>query len=221
MKILIVEDEKAIALPVSKVLEGNGYVVECAYDGKTALAMAKSHTYDLLLLDLNLPEIDGITVAKELKVIKPGLPILMVTARSQLYDKLTGFSSGTDDYLTKPFAMDELVARVKALLRRSSDNKRIDLEFGEYTVTPANNMLTHKTKGDVIKLSNKEMGILEYLLRNRGSAVSAEQLLEHVWDSHVDLFTGTIKTHIKTLRSKLGKLGDSIETLKGKGYLIS
>lgn len=219
MNILIIEDESSIAKPIKKVLERNKYVVETANTGKEGLTLAKINSYNLIILDLNLPGIDGIEIAKILKKDKPALPIIMLTARNQMYDKLTGFQAGTDDYMTKPFSMDELIARINALLRRSSINNSVELKLADYKVNTKTNELISEEK--IIVLSNKEMGVLEYLLRNKGTPVSAEELLEHVWDSNIDSFSSTVKTHIKTLRKKLGSpLNEKIETIKGKGYLI-
>lgn len=220
MKLLIVEDETNLREILVKYLTKHGYVVDEAEDGAEGLELATINEYDCVLLDLNLPEIDGVEVAKKLRLGKNFVPIIMLTARSQIYDKLDGFENGADDYITKPFELKELLARIKAVIKRSSKNKNNKLFFGEFEVFTERNLLLSQDKIE-IELSNKEMGILEYLLRNNGKAVSAEELLEHVWDREVDIFTSTVKTHIKTLRKKIDPDKKYIKTIKGKGYVIS
>jgi DNA-binding response OmpR family regulator len=141
----------------------------------------------------------------------------MVTARSQIYDKLEGFDSGADDYITKPFDMKELVARINSLIKRSNINQEHLLEIEDMKIYPEKNLVKDGEKE--IELSNKEMGILQYLVRNRGRIISSEELLEHVWDSNIDMFTETVKTHIKTLRKKIDPEKKIIQTVRGKGYV--
>ncbi len=219
MKLLYIEDELTIAKPVISVLESKGYMVDFAEDGNDGLEKALVNNYDCLILDLNLPGIDGIKVAKTIRKRGLSTPILMVTARTALDSKLQGFDTGTDDYLTKPFEILELIARVEALIRRKSINTETDLKFGSFRFYPDKNLLVQEENNLKIVLSNKECGMLEYLVRNKGKVVSQEEFLEHVWDSNIDMFTETVKTHIKTLRKKLGKEGDLIQTIKGKGYI--
>jgi DNA-binding response OmpR family regulator len=142
----------------------------------------------------------------------------MVTARSQIYDKLEGFDSGADDYITKPFDMKELVARINSLIKRSNINQEHFLKIEDMKIYPEKNLVKDGEKE--IELSNKEMGILQYLVRNRGRIISSEELLEHVWDSNIDMFTETVKTHIKTLRKKIDPEKKIIQTVRGKGYVI-
>lgn len=215
MKLLLVEDEDELRFLVKRFLEKNSFVVDEAADGQEALDRYRGIEYDCILLDLNLPVIDGIEVAKRIRK-ESSVPIIMLTARSQVYNKLEGFDSGADDYLTKPFDMKELVARVNAVIRRSQ-NSYEKLLFGDYEVLPNLNVLR---KGDEqIELSNKEMGVLEYLIMNKDKIVSSEELLEHVWDTEVDMFTETVKTHIKTLRQKIDPKKKHIKNVRGKGYL--
>ncbi len=222
MKLLYIEDELTIAKPVVSVLESKGYMVDFSEEGNDGLEKALVNNYDCIILDLNLPGIDGIKIAKTIRKRGMVTPILMVTARTALDAKLQGFNTGTDDYLTKPFEILELIARVEALIRRKSVNNSTNLKFGSYEFFPDKNLLT-KSNGEQEKnkilLSNKESGMLEYLVRNKGKVVSQEEFLEHVWDSNVDMFTETVKTHIKTLRKKLGKEAELIQTIKGKGYI--
>jgi DNA-binding response OmpR family regulator len=148
-------------------------------------------------------------------------PVLMLTARSQIYDKLEGFESGADDYLTKPFELQELLARIKALIKRSSVNHEYFLTIGCLTLDTSTNIVQNKDLAFEVVLRNKEAAILEYLIRNKGRVISAEELLEHIWDSNFNEFTGTVKTHIKTLRDKLGTFDSLIKTIKGKGYIVT
>lgn len=215
MKVLLVEDENELRKIVRKYLEKNGYVVDEAENGKVALEKFTLVNYDIILLDLNLPLVDGIEVAREIRK-ESSVPILMLTARSQIYNKLEGFESGADDYLTKPFDMKELLARIVALLKRSS-GAIVGLKYLDYDVQPRSNIL--KRGNEIIELSNKEMGILEYLLVHENIAVSSEELLEHVWDSEVDMLTETVKTHVKTLRKKIDPKKKYIQNIRGKGYI--
>lgn len=219
MKVLLVEDEDSLRKPVKYFLEKNNFTVDEAEDGKQALEMLVLNSYDCILLDLNLPEIDGIEVARQIRENQNTTPIIMETARSQVYDKLKGFDHGADDYITKPFDLKELVARINAVIKRSSINKETNLLFAEYEVFPEKNVVVNK-KGKEIGLSNKEMGVLQYLLRNEGNIISAEELLEHVWDREIDMFSETVKTHIKTLRKKVDPKKKYIKTIRGKGYCI-
>ncbi len=220
MKLLLVEDEGNLRKPVKYFLERNNFAVDEAEDGAVALEMVEMNGYDCILLDLNLPEVDGIEVAKQIREKKNEIPIIMVTARSQVYDKLKGFNQGADDYVTKPFDLKELVARINAVIKRSSLNKDDVLVFGEYEVFPEKNIVKSSKNEKEIVLSNKEMGVLVYLLRHQGNFISAEELLEHVWDREIDMFSETVKTHIKTLRQKVDPKKNLIQTVRGKGYCI-
>jgi DNA-binding response OmpR family regulator len=217
MKILLVEDQNELRGLVKNFLLENRYVVDEAADGEKALELLNINSYDCVILDLNLPKIDGIEVAKRIREKGDTVPIIMLTARSQIYNKLTGFDTGADDYITKPFDMKELLARVKAVLRRRNGREGEVLEFAEYEVLPEMNML-RKDQEEIV-LTNKEMGVLEYLLVNKNKIISAEELLEHVWDSEVDMFSDTVKTHIKTLRKKVDPDKEYIKTVRGKGYI--
>lgn len=223
MRLLIVEDEMDIALPLKGVLDGRGFAVDVAEDGKQGLDLAEINSYDCILLDLNLPEIDGMELATRLRKTK-STPIIMVTARSQLLNKLEGFHEGADDYVTKPFDMEELIARIHAVIKRHSLNKMNALSVAGVTLIPDQNLaLVHSSMGGgdtKIDLTTKETGVFEYLLRNTSKIVSAEELLEHVWDEEANLFSDTVKTHIKTLRSKIDPDKSIIHTIRGKGYII-
>ena len=218
MKLLIIEDEKDIAVPLKLSLEAKGFLVDFVDNGRDGLEEARLNNYDCVLLDLNLPELDGIELAKKLREESNTTPIIMLTARSQIYDKLKGFETGADDYVTKPFNLEELIARINAVIKRNSVNKTEELKCKRIQLKPEKNVAIVKSKE--VNLSSKETGILEYLLRNKGNIVSTEELLEHVWDSEIDLFTDTVKTHIKTLRQKVDPDKKVIKTIRGKGYLI-
>lgn len=218
MRLLIIEDERDLALPLKKTLEMQGFAVDYAEDGEQGFNTARINKYDCILLDLNLPNIDGIEVADKLRKLGKTTPIIMITARSQIYNKLEGFHTGADDYITKPFDLQELIARVKAVIKRNSLNHAIKFRFGGYELMPDQNLVIYKNKK--IEISTKESGILEYLIRNKGRIVSTEELLEHVWDREIDMFTDTVKTHIKTLRQKIDPDKNLIKTIRNKGYKI-
>jgi DNA-binding response OmpR family regulator len=220
MKILFIEDEESLRKPVKRYLEKKNFQVDETGDGKEGLNLALRNEYDCILLDLNLPGLDGIEISKSLKKEDVNTPIIMVTARSQLYNRLEGFEHGADDYVTKPFNLQELVARINAVIRRSSTNSESILKFAHFEVYEDMNVVRDSRRNIDIELSNKEMGILEYLLRNKGKIISSEELLEHVWDREVDMFSQTVKTHIKTLRQKVDPSKKYIHTVRGKGYQI-
>ncbi len=220
MRILLVEDEDALRKPVKSFLEKKGFAVDEADNGKSAIEYISLNQYDCILLDLNLPEIDGIRVSNEIRKEKNTVPIIMVTARSQIYNKLEGFESGADDYITKPFDLNELVARVHAVIKRSSKNSEEKLQCKSFELLVDENCIVEIESKKKTELSNKEVGILEYLIRNKGRIISSEELLEHVWDREVDTFSDTVKTHIKTLRKKIDPKKKLIKTVRGKGYQL-
>ncbi|MGA1046439.1 MAG: response regulator transcription factor [Minisyncoccia bacterium] len=218
MRILIIEDEADIADTLKIYLEKQGYAVDVKYDGNTGFSALKLNPYDCCLLDLNLPGKDGMEIIHDIRESGNIVPVIMLTARSQIYDKLAGFKHGADDYMTKPFHLAEVVARIEALIRRFSDNKNHSLYLEDYEVIPTQNRVI---KGDtIINLSTKEMRLLEYLIRNKNRIIPSEELLEHVWDDSVDMFSDTVKTHIKTLRKKIDPNKTIIKTVKSKGYGI-
>jgi len=218
MRILVIEDEADIADTIKIYLEKQGYAVDVKYEGNAGFSALKLNQYDCCLLDLNLPGKDGMEIINDIREAGNIVPVIMLTARSQIYDKLDGFKYGADDYMTKPFHLAEVVARIEAVIRRFSDNKSHNLYLEDYEIIPTQNRVI---KGDkMIDLSTKEMRLLEYLVRNQNRIIAAEELLEHVWDDSVDLFSDTVKTHIKTLRKKIDPNKKIIKTVKGKGYGI-
>jgi len=220
MKLLLIEDEELLAKPLISALENSGYAVDYSNNGKDGLSTAEINSYDCILLDLNLPLIDGITIAKKLREHKNNTPILMVTARHRLDEKLTGFDAGTDDYISKPFNLKELLARVNALVRRASANKNHTLGFQNFELKYDQNVLIDKRTNNTYPLTNKETNILEYLIRNINRTVSPEDLLEHVWNEEANPFSNTVKTHIKTLRQKFDRDKKILITVHGKGYML-
>jgi DNA-binding response OmpR family regulator len=221
MRILVVDDEKDLTNALVTGLSRQGYSVDAAYDGEAALQQAEVNAYDLYVLDLNLPKLDGMEVCRQLRQSGSTSGILMLTARSGLDDRVSGLDLGADDYLVKPFHFPELLARVRAILRRESDKHQVILRNEKLVLDP-NAFKVYIGETEVI-LTAKEFGILEYLMRNVGRVVSQEELLEHVWNEDANLFTHAIKAHINNIRRKLERAGGrgSIATVKSKGYLIS
>jgi DNA-binding response OmpR family regulator len=220
MRILVVEDEKDLADALARGLGRQGYAVDVACDGEEALRVAEINEYDLLVLDLNLPKVDGIEVCKRIRGTGSSTGILILTARTGLGDRVEGLDQGADDYLVKPFHFPELLARVRAILRREGEQRKLILRVGDLVLDPNAHRVSH---GDsLVTLTAKEFGILEYLMRNVGCVVSQEELLEHVWSEDANLFTQSIKVHINNLRRKLDAAGGEglISTIKGKGYMI-
>ncbi len=220
MRILVVEDEKKVASFIKKGLEEDYYSVDIALDGREGARLALSEEYDLIILDIMLPFKDGISILKDIRIEKISTPVLMLTAKDNVSDKVLGLDSGADDYLAKPFAFDELLARVRALLRRNSTEKKVVLEAGELQLDTQ----THKAyrSGNEIQLTVKEYAILEYLLRNKNHVISRTKLSEHVYDYHFDSDTNVIDVYINKLRNKIDKGFDKqiLQTVRGIGYVI-
>ena len=220
MRILVVEDEKKVASFIKKGLEEDYYSVDIALDGREGARFALSEEYDLIILDIMLPFKDGISILKDIRTEKISTPVLMLTAKDNVSDKVLGLDSGADDYLAKPFAFDELLARVRALLRRNSTEKKVVLEAGELQLDTQ----THKAyrSGNEIQLTVKEYAILEYLLRNKNHVISRTKLSEHVYDYHFDSDTNVIDVYINKLRNKIDKGFDKqiLQTVRGIGYVI-
>lgn len=218
MRILIVEDEKNIADPLKKGLERQSFAVDLAYNGNDGFEMASINKYDCIVLDLNLPGMDGIEVCDTLRKKGVDIPILILTARSALDEKITGLENGADDYLTKPFSFKELVLRINALIKRYHPIQTATIKVNEITLDSAKHSVMLDSKKVI--LNRKEFGILEYLMRNKDRVVSQEELLEHVWNQEVDLFTNTVRTQIRNLRKKIDPEKEIIETIRGVGYKI-
>jgi len=219
MKLLVVEDETDTASALSQGLSRNGYAVDIALNGQKALQCLSTNEYDLMILDLNLPDIDGLAVCKAARQQRPALLILMLTARGKIGDVVTGLDDGADDYMAKPFHFQEILARIRALLRRDLRCREPQICIKDITLDPVEHV-TWKA-GRRIQLTRKEFGILEYLMRHPGEVVSQEDLLEHVWDYRANTFSNTIRVHIQSLRVKLkDDIADPkyIATVIGIGY---
>ena len=220
MKILIVEDEKKVASFIKKGLEEEYYTVDVAYDGKEGLRLALGEEYDLMILDVMLPVKDGFSLVKELREEKIDTPVLLLTAKDTIENKVKGLDSGADDYLTKPFAFEELLARIRALLRRKDASKSVQLKAGDLVLDTQSHKVTRS--GVEITLTPKEYSILEYLLRNKNHVVSRTLLSEHVYDYHFDSDTNVIDVYINKLRNKIDKQFDIplLHTIRGVGYIL-
>ncbi len=220
MKILVVEDEKKVASFLKKGLEQEYYTVDVANDGKAGLDLSLTEEYDLMILDIMLPLMDGIALLKEIRNAKIETPVLLLTAKGATEDKVEGLDSGADDYLPKPFAFEELLARVRALIRRKDKVKNLLLKADDLTLDTQ----THKVKrGDSeISLTPKEYSILEYLLRNKNHVISRMKLTEHVYEYQFDPDTNVIDVYINKLRNKIDKYSSQqlLHTIRGIGYMI-
>jgi DNA-binding response OmpR family regulator len=216
MRILVIEDEHKIANSIKRGFEQETWATDVAYDGEEGYDMASSEDYDVIVLDLMLPKMDGMEICKKLRTEENHVPILMLTARGELSDRVEGLNSGADDYLVKPFAFEELLARVKALARRPKVANSEELKTSSLTLNT--NTFDVKKDGKSIELSRKEFALLEYLMRNIGRVVSKENIIAHVWDYESDILPNTVEVFIGYLRDKLG--GDVIKTVRGFGYKI-
>lgn len=224
MRLLLVEDEKKLANACKKALSFHKYVVDIAYDGEEGLALARSEEYDLIILDRMLPKLDGIAVCKKLRHDGYKTPIVMLTAKGEISDRITGLDAGADDYMVKPFSLDELFSRIRALVRRSTNTTTTALRAQDLLLD--SNAQLVKRKDTFIALSNKEFAILEYLLRHKNMVVSKEQLIAHIWNYDTSVLSNTVEVHMKHLRDKIH---DSqtveptkriITTVRGFGYCI-
>lgn len=220
MRLLIVEDEKNLCDTIAKNLYGAGYEVDTSYDGNNALDCILSEDYDLIVLDLNLPGTDGMDILKELRKKNEETKVIILSAKSQIADKVAGLDAGANDYLEKTFHLQELEARIRSLTRRKFVQKDVCLHCGEIKFDTKKREAYAKDKP--VSLTRKENGILEYLLLNQGRPISQEELIEHVWDASVDSFSGSIRVHMSSLRKKLkAVLGyDPIVNKIGEGYKI-
>ena len=220
MRFLLVEDEKKVASFIKKGLEEEYYTVDVAFDGKNGLDLALSGEYDLIILDVMLPYKDGFTILKEIRGEKISTPVLFLTAKDTVADKVQGLDTGADDYLAKPFAFEELLARVRALLRRHSSQKDLILKVLDLTLDTQAHTVTRNNVE--IKLTPKEYSILEYLVRNKNRVISRTILAEHVYDYHFDTNTNVLDVYINKLRNKIDKDFDApvIQTIRGVGYVI-
>ena len=222
MRVLVVEDEHRIAAAVKKGLEQERYAVDLAYSGTVGLDLAVDQEYDVIILDRMLPEMDGLTICRQLREQENHTPILLLTAKGQTSDRVEGLNAGADDYLPKPFAFEELVARVRALSRRSKQAASVVLKAG--TLMLDTTAFAVSRSGKTISLSSKEFSLLEYLLRHQRIVLTKEQIIAHVWDYDADVLNNTIEVYIKNLRHKIDrpfpKEEPLIKTVRGFGYKI-
>ncbi len=222
MRILVIEDDKKIANSLKKGLEQETFSVDVAYNGISGYDYAIAETYDLILLDLMLPGMSGLDICYGLRKKENNTPILMLTAKDDIPDKVTGLNIGADDYLTKPFSFEELLARIKALLRRPQINVNTQLKCGDLVLNTINYKV-HRENIE-ISLSKKEYALLEYLLLNKGKILTKEQIMEHVWDFDSNILPNTVEVYIRYLRNKIDKpfkkSENLIKTVRGFGYQL-
>jgi len=220
MRILVIEDEKKVANFIKKGLEEEHYAVDNAYDGESGFYMTEVNEYDLIVLDLMIPKIDGLEVLKRIRGNRNNIPILVLTAKDSLEDIVRGLDAGCDDYLTKPFEFLEFLARVRALLRREKLDKEPILKIADLTLS----LVTHKVmrKGKEIELTAKEYSLLEYFMRNPDKVLTRTMISEHVWDYHFDSVTNVIDVYVNYLRRKIDREFDPklIHTIRGVGYIM-
>ncbi len=223
MKLLLVEDEEDLNGLIAKGLRKSGYAVDCAFDGEEALYLYEVNEYDLIILDLNLPEIDGLEVLKNIRCKDMRTKVIILSARSKVEERVGGLDMGANDYLVKPFDFKELEARIRTLLRISFTQNATILNCGMLKIdTSIKNVTT--TDGIKIELTKKEFSILEYLFLHKNQVISAETLIEHVWDSDVDLFSNSLKYHVHSIKKKIKEVCGSYECIKnirGQGYILT
>ncbi|MCL4382656.1 MAG: response regulator transcription factor [Patescibacteria group bacterium] len=221
MQILIVEDEEKIANSLRRGLLEERYTVDLARDGEEALYKLDINEYDLVILDLMIPKVDGITVCRQIRQTNSHLPILILTAKDGTEDKITGLDAGADDYITKPFSFSELSARIRALFRRGRKADPTILVFDDLSLDPATK--TAKRKNKVITLTAKEYALLEYFMRYPNKVLTKTELLEHIWDYNYDGLSNMVETYVKYLRKKIkvdGQSRELIHTMRGSGYIL-
>lgn len=222
MRILVVEDEHKIANSIKKGLEQESYAVDVAFTGTDGYDLAATEDYDLIILDILLPGLDGTEICKKLREQNIHTAILMLTAKGQVTDKVEGLNAGADDYLTKPFAFEELLARIRALIRRPQKTAKAELKVADLSL----DTISYEVKrGDsLIRLSNKEFALLEYLLRHHNQTLSKDQIIGHVWNYDADILPNTVEVYIGYLRSKIdkpySKKSPLIHTIRGFGYRL-
>jgi len=220
MRILIVEDEKKVAAFIKKGLEEETYAVDIASDGEEGLHLGEQNPYDLIILDLMLPKINGLEILSRLRAKKIETPILLLTAKDSVEDKVEGLNQGADDYLTKPFAFSELLARIRVLLRRGKAETKTTLKIADLTL----DLVSHKVNrgNEEIELTGKEYSLLEYFMRNQEKVLTRTMIAEHVWDYNFDTFTNVIDVYVNHLRKKIDKNFPAklLHTLRGVGYVM-
>ncbi|MFA7429113.1 MAG: response regulator transcription factor [Rhodospirillaceae bacterium] len=217
MRVLVVEDEPALAFRLQQVLEAAGFVVDVAYDGEDGWHLGDTEPYDAVVLDLGLPKIDGVTVLQRWRAAGRLMPVLILTARSRWSEKMAGFNAGADDYVTKPFELEEIVYRLRALIRRNAGHATPELNCGRLRLDTHTGRFT--LDGVPVPLTAQEGRILSYLLHHAGRTIPRLEILEHVYDRHFDSDSNVLEVLIGRIRKKLG--GRMIETVRGQGYCLS
>lgn len=221
MQILVVEDEKKIACFLRRGLLEEHYAVDLAHDGEEALYKSEINEYDCIILDIMLPKVDGLTVCKKIRARNQNVPILLLTARDQVEDKIAGLDAGADDYVSKPFSFEELLARIRALMRRGNKVDPVILSIDTLTLDPATK--TAERNGKQLNLTAREYSLLEYFMRNQNRVLTKTQLLEHVWDYNYDGFSNIVETYVKYVRRKIKTSpadAELIHTRRGTGYIM-
>ena len=220
MRILVIEDERRLAGNIARSLrESAGYAVDCSYDGAEGLYMAESNPYDLIILDLMLPRLDGMRVVEGLRKAGNGVPVLVLTARDERESVIALLNAGADDYVSKPFDLGELMARAKALIRRGKGQSSAALKIGDLEIDTSKRRVFRA--GKPVALSAMEYRVLEYLAHRKGAVVSKTELSEHLYDFNWERFSNVLEVYVSGLRRKLGdRNGELIETLRGQGYLL-
>ena len=220
MHILIIEDEKQLCCSIAEGLRMDGYETDTCFDGNKGLELCLTENYDLILLDLNLPGVNGLDILRQFRNQDDRTPVLILSARGQIQDKVEGLDLGANDYLTKPFHFEELEARIRSLTRRKFIQENVCLKWGELTFDTR----TRETlvNGSPLSLTRKESSLLEYFLLHQGRVISPEEIMEHIWDGSVNTFSNSIRVHISALRNKLrAALGtDPIQNKIGQGYIL-
>lgn len=220
MRLLVVEDERKLARFLKHGLEEEQYAVDLAYDGEEGWYLSQVNDYDLMVLDIMLPKIDGLTLCRKMRAAQQLTPIILLTARDAVEDRVSGLDQGADDYLVKPFAFAELLARIRALLRRQRDSVTVQLQVADLVLDPARHRVSRT--GVSIDLTAKEYALLEYLMRHSGEVVTRTQITEHVWDQQFETDTNVIEVYISYLRQKIDQPYASklLHTVRGMGYVL-
>lgn len=220
MRILLVEDDADLAQFIRKGLKEEQYAVDVAADGEEGLELALNNAYDLLILDIMLPKLDGLTLCRRIRAKGNMTPVLLLTARNTVEDKVSGFDTGADQFLPKPFAFVELLAQIRALLRRGSAHQLVQLQAADLRLDPASHRVWRA--GQEIALTNKEYALLEFLLRNKNRVLTRTAIIEHVWDISYDPMTNIVDAHIRALRAKIDRdfSPPLIATVRGAGYML-
>lgn len=224
MRVLVIEDEPKIAQAIKRGLELKGFAVDAVFDSDTGYSYASTSDYDVVVLDRMLPgSLDGVALCRQLRADGVATPIIMLTARGTIGDRVEGLNSGADDYLVKPFSFDELTARVRALLRRPATNAGTTLQVGDLTLNPITFVVTRGEQ--TIKLSHKEFSLLEYFMHHPGQVITKDMIISHIWDEDADILPNTIEVYIGYLRNKIDrpfkKSKPLLQTMRGFGYKLS